>query len=214
MTIFNIERAFQQKKERNWPKLFWCIDLHDVIIAGKYNKFNVGAELFPGAQEVLQNLYARSDMCLILWTSSHNDALKNITDRLYFSYGIKFHYFSENPECPNTELCDFSKKFYFNILLEDKSSFDGPGGDWNLIKQELIRIGEWFPKTDLILPEGMIALDPSDTSYYYLDAGYTPEQVKERAEMDKKLTKYEKKDDLANVDALKARLDVMKDQTD
>ncbi len=143
MTIFNIERAFKQKKERNWEKLYFCVDLHETVLEGKYNKFNIGANLYPYAQEVLTYLYSRKDIVLILWTSSHDDAIKEIAQRLDTEYGIKFHYINENPEVSNTELCDFSKKFYFNVLLDDKAGFSGEDGDWKLIRDELIKIGEW-----------------------------------------------------------------------
>lgn len=142
MNIFNIERAFKQKKERGWEKLYFIVDLHDCIIAGKYNRFNVGAEIYPYAQEVLQYLYSRKDICLILWTSSHDDAIKEILGRLKYTYGIEFSYVNENPEVQNTDLCDFSKKLYFNVLIDDKASFEGDT-DWLLIKNELFRIGEW-----------------------------------------------------------------------
>lgn len=38
----------------------------------------------------------------------------------------------------NPELCDFSSKFYFNVLLDEKSGFCG-GKDWTKI-QKFIRI--------------------------------------------------------------------------
>lgn len=186
MNVYNIANAFEEKKKRGWDKIFWAFDLHQTIIEGKYNKYNVGAELYPGAQEVLQNLYARKDMVLILWTCSYPSAVKDILDRLKYTYGIQFHYVNENLECPSTELCDFSRKFYFNILIEDKSGAEGPTC-WREIKDELIRISEW-----------KILQDDKYTS------NITNEQ----------LAKYEKKDDQANVDALKARLNIMKDQTD
>ncbi len=142
MNCFNIKNAFEEKKKKNWDKLYWAIDLHGTIIEGKYNKFNEGAAIFPDAAEVLKYLYSRPDMSLILWTSSHREAVDYTLKTLGLWTGIKFHYINENPECQNTELCDFKDKFYFNILLDDKAGFNGPT-DWTKIKNQLKQLGEW-----------------------------------------------------------------------
>jgi hypothetical protein len=141
MNPFNIRRAFADKKRKNWEKLYWAIDLHDVIIEGKYNKFNEGANIFPYAREFFKWANSRKDTVLILWTSSHKDAQQNILDKLA-KEGITFHYVDENPEVPTTELCDFDRKFYFNVLLDDKAGFEGET-DWKLIIDELTAIGEY-----------------------------------------------------------------------
>lgn len=141
MNLFNIERAFKDKKRRNWDRLYVCVDLHDVVIQGKYNRHNEGAEYFPGAARVLKQLSFRKDIVLILWTSSHDDATEDILKRMRGD-GIEFRYVNENPECPNTELCHFGNKFYFNILFDDKAGFEGVT-DWILIEAELKRLGEW-----------------------------------------------------------------------
>ena len=77
---------------------------------------------------------------LILWTSSHPVATAKVLDNLE-KEGAHFKFVNENKDCPNTELCSFDKKFYFNILLDDKASFEKD--DWYLIERELRRIGEW-----------------------------------------------------------------------
>jgi hypothetical protein len=145
MTVFNIERAFNEKKRKGWEKLYWSIDFHDVIVKGTYTRFNDGKEFYPFAHEVLKNLCNRrerlDDTRLILWSPMHEDAMREV-DRWLIRNNIIFDFVNANPECGNTELCDFSKKFYFNILLEDKAGFEGEK-DWQLIKSELIRIGEW-----------------------------------------------------------------------
>jgi len=142
MNVFNIEKAFTDKKERGWDTIFIAIDVHGVIIEGKYNLMNEGASYMPNCLNVLRNWSNRKDVTLILWTCSKADP----TDQLLLDLentGIHFKYMNENPECPNTDLCDFDRKFYFNILLEDKAGFDGLGGDWFLVEKELRRIGEW-----------------------------------------------------------------------
>ena len=103
MNVFNIERSFKQKKERNWKHIYWKCDLHDTIIEGKYNLDNKGARIYPNAIEVLQYLSNRDDQKLILWTSSYKLSLKNVLIR-FKSYNIHFDYFNENPDCVSTEL--------------------------------------------------------------------------------------------------------------
>ena len=141
MNLFNIERAYADKKRRNWDKLFICIDVHDVILEGKYLLMNDGAAYFPNALNVLRQWSGRPDISLILWTSSHVVATAKVLDDLE-KEGVRFNYVNENPECPNTNLCDFGRKFYFNVLLDDKAGFSG-SEDWFLIENELKRIGEW-----------------------------------------------------------------------
>lgn len=142
MNIFNIERSFKDKAIRKWPKLFWAIDVHDVILEGKYKLNNDGAEYMPNALKVLRMLSNRKDdTALILWTSGHKGPTSDVLSKLE-KEGVKFDYVNSNPECPDDHLCDFSRKFYFNVLLEDKAGFEGKT-DWFIIEQELRRIGEW-----------------------------------------------------------------------
>jgi len=143
MNLFNIRRTFEMQKARGWTETYWCIDLHGTIIpSGKGPDDNTDAEKFyPGALEVLQWLTRRKDIMMILWTSTPPSRLPNVLEFLKF-YSIRFDYINENPHALNTPRSDFSKKFYFSVLLDDRAGFE-PGTDWLLIKKELIAIGEW-----------------------------------------------------------------------
>ena len=127
-----IDYTFEQKKARNWHRLYWAIDLHDTVITGKYNKFNEGATIYPHAKEVLDLLYNSNIHRTVLWTSSYTEPVNDILKR----FDLKFHYFNENPECPSNDLCHFDNKFYFNFILDDKACFDG-NSDWLTILQSL-----------------------------------------------------------------------------
>lgn len=128
-------------KAKGYDKTYWAIDLHDVVIKGTYTRYNEDRKIYPDCQQFFRWAASRKDMVLILWSSSHRDSLNEIITWLGL-HGIKFHYINENPEVPSDQLCDFSTKFYFNVLLDDKAGFEGET-DWTAIINELKRIGEW-----------------------------------------------------------------------
>jgi len=142
MNPFNIERTFRDRKVRRWPNIYFCIDLHDVILQGKYKLNNDAAGYFPNCFNVLRQLNKHPDFVLILWTSGHIGPTAKVLEDLE-KEGIHFKFVNENKDCPDDHLCNFSKKFYMNILLDDKAGFEG-ATDWFLVEKELRRIGEWI----------------------------------------------------------------------
>ena len=118
--------------EREWQKLYWAIDMHDTIITGTYNRFNDGAVIYPYAKETLDYLFNSPDHYTILWTSSYMTSIQDVVQR----FDLNFNGINCNPECPNTTLCDFQSKFYFNFVLDDKAGFDGTK-DWREIYEAL-----------------------------------------------------------------------------
>jgi hypothetical protein len=141
MNVFNIERAFDRKKERGWDTIWWMIDIHDTIFKGRYAS-DQDFDIYDGCIEVLKWISGRNDQEIILWTSSYGNDAQRVMTYLKEKYDINVDYYNENPACENTKLADFSVKPYFNIGIDDKFGFVGET-DWFLIKQELIRIGEW-----------------------------------------------------------------------
>jgi hypothetical protein len=136
MNNFGIARAARRRKEKGWDKTYWCIDMHDVLVTGNYDKENHKWEFAPNVLAVLSWLSDRKDHVLILWTSSY----KNYTDTFLGSlqkYMIYFDYINENPECPSTDLADFNSKFYFDILLDDKAGFE-KDTDWEIVWSEIV----------------------------------------------------------------------------
>ena len=135
MNIFNIERSFKQKRERNWEKTWWFIDLHDTICKADYRR--KGKRTFHrGAKEVLQFLSKRKDIVLVLFSCSHRDSIKDALTWLERNK-IHFDHVNENPDIGSDKLCNFSKKPYFNVMLDDKAGFEGKT-DWVLVKAELV----------------------------------------------------------------------------
>lgn len=127
--ILNIDKALKKKIARNYPKMYWAIDLHDTLFKSTYDPIKKDFDFYNKEEvEFLQFLSVMDECILILFTSSH----KQDTDK-YLEYlknnHIHFSYVNENPECQSTEMADFSKKFYFDVLLDDKSGFN-PEKDW------------------------------------------------------------------------------------
>jgi hypothetical protein len=137
MNLFNIQNTFQLKKDRGWDYIYVAIDLHGTLI----KPYHSTIEFYPGAIEVMKWFNSRPEFRTILWTSSYPAEISR-TEIAFRSMGVRFDYINENPKQPSSDRADFSKKFYFMILLDDKAGFEGET-DWTLIKQELIRIGEW-----------------------------------------------------------------------
>ena len=141
MNVFGIKKAFEIKKARGWDTLYWAIDFHDTLFQGMYDQHQ-SIELYPYAALVLHKL-CRTGNVLIAFTSTPLTKTEAICRYLYKEYGITFTYINENPAHKAAgDYADFSKKFYFNVLIDDKAGFD-PKTDWHLIEDEMIRIGEW-----------------------------------------------------------------------
>jgi hypothetical protein len=133
--IFNIDKALEKKRERNWPKLFWAIDVHGVLFKSTYSKEKDYTFYNWEQIKFLQFLSDREDCSIILWTSSY---CKDVTDYLEVlrQGGINIDHVNENPECPSNELSDFDSKFYFDILLDDKAGFD-PNKHWKQLYNKI-----------------------------------------------------------------------------
>jgi len=137
MNVFNLERAFQQKKERKWETVYVTIDLHGTLI----RPYHDCIEFYPGAVEIIQWFNSRPDFKIILWTSTHFKETLDFLD-VAREQGLKFDCINKNPFEKSSPRANFALKFYFNILLDDKAGFE-PETDWELIKHELQRLGEW-----------------------------------------------------------------------
>lgn len=137
MNIFNIERSFQLKAAREWDTLYVAIDLHGTVIPPYHHTI----EFYPGAIEVLKWFNKRKDFKIILWTSSWWQETELFLMKAK-KEGVHFDFVNENPLEKNRGHACFDRKFYMNIILDDKAGFVGET-DWALVKAELIRIGEW-----------------------------------------------------------------------
>lgn len=141
MSLFNIEKSYLRRKSLGDRKWYWAVDLHDTIFYSNYEVASSGGAYFPGAKNILQLLTNNSEIILILFTACTPDALEHARKR-FDKDAIVFDYVNENPEVIH-ELSDFSQKFYFDVLLEDKAGFDGEK-DWFHVEREYKMILKTF----------------------------------------------------------------------
>lgn len=134
-----INDAFKKAKERNWDTLYFAIDVHDTIIpsdstTGKEPeyKFEPAPEYLAvkkrDCKHALQLLSNIPMIKIILFTSSYQNNVDNVIAWLKEN-DINVDFFNENPECENTKTGCFDKKFFYNVLIDDKAGFS-PAHDW------------------------------------------------------------------------------------
>jgi hypothetical protein len=128
MILKSVLTAYEEKKQRNWEMLYFAVDLHGTVIE-RYTGNEI--KVYPFAKEVLQKLSKIPDITLILFTSSYEKDLAP-----FFAWclqnDIVFKHLNANPECKSNKTGDFSKKFYFNVLFDDRAGFE-PETDWSIL---------------------------------------------------------------------------------
>jgi hypothetical protein len=134
--VKSIEEVFKLKKLNNWDKLYFAVDLHNTIIkSGR----NIPLYVYPEAERGLKFLSTIPYITLILFTSTHRELLQPFYCWCYDKF-ITFKYLNENPECStNKHQGDYSKKFYYSVLLDDRAGFDYRT-DWDLLIETIERI--------------------------------------------------------------------------
>ena len=124
-----IYRAMKKRRDRNYDFTYWAIDIHDTIVPSTYtfpNKYDVTK--YPKCLESLKLLSDMPDHKIILWSCTGSEQVQELLDLLK-EYDISVDYFNENPECESKDVYNFSGKFYFDILIEDKAGFNADE-DW------------------------------------------------------------------------------------
>jgi len=133
-----IQRAYEIKKERNWEKVYFAIDIHGTILKNHYE--GMAQEFYPDALPALQFLSSRPEIVIILWSSCRAQDYSTYIELLKKS-NIRVDYFNENPECPDKGFGAFEKKFYFSVLLDDKAGFN-PAWDWDEVSRSVFKYGD------------------------------------------------------------------------
>jgi hypothetical protein len=124
-----IEKSFKDKESRKWDTLYWSFDIHGTILKPNYQRGKTPTEFYPYAKESLQLITSCPDIVCVLYTCSHQNEIDEYI-KLFEEHNIKFKYINENPDVPtdiNGYGC-YDKKFYMNVLFEDKAGFSEE--DW------------------------------------------------------------------------------------
>ena len=135
-----ISKMFRHSFEKEWYETYWAFDVHGVILKPNYRKDNFHAEFYPWAKETMQLLSKRPDIILIMFTSSYPSEIEYYT-KVFEENDIHFKYINENPDIDSSKgnFGFYDKKFYFNVLFEDKSGFN-PETEWEKVYELL----KWY----------------------------------------------------------------------
>jgi len=130
MLIDALNRAWDQKQKNKYERIYIAIDLHGVVFKNTYDNNKI--EIYDEAILPLQYLSKREGIKLIAWTSTHADDWYGKYSQLLRFNDITFDCFNSNCYEQSNEVSDFSSKFYFSVLLDDKAGFD-PITDWETV---------------------------------------------------------------------------------
>ena len=122
--------------QHGYTATYWCIDVHDTIVPSTYtwpNKYDITK--YDKCLETLKLLSDMPDHRIILWSCTSHEHIQELINLLK-EYDINIDYFNENPECVSKGVCDFSKKFFMDIGIDDKFFFD-PFEDWKELYEHL-----------------------------------------------------------------------------
>jgi len=141
-----IIRSYKRFKQKGYPNWYWAIDVHDVIFIGDY-KVDCELRWVRDAKRALKILGMIPEIKVILYTSTRKDKTQAIIDKILAETGLTIHGVNENPDFMNdpSGLCEFDKKFCFDVLLDDKAGFDA-ANQWEEIIEVLIDLGLAMPK--------------------------------------------------------------------
>lgn len=138
MIVDYIQKMFEHSFKKEWYETYWAIDLHGTIIRPNYKDVTYPAEYYPYAKKTLQMLSKRPDIKLILFTSSFPNEIEEYLKK-FEEDEIHFDAVNENPgiSSKNGNFGYYDKKFYFNVMIEDKAGFD-PEKEWKHIYEFLL----------------------------------------------------------------------------
>tara|TARA_R110000868_G_scaffold76573_3_gene220122 strand:- start:5853 stop:6587 length:735 start_codon:yes stop_codon:yes gene_type:complete len=127
------ETAFADAERKGWSYIYVFIDLHSTVIKPNYSSGDIPKEFYDGALEALKLMTNTDDMKIIMYTCSHPQEIKKYVE-LFEEHDITFDYINENPEVTTTPqgYGNYDMKPYFNVLFEDKASFNAET-DWEPI---------------------------------------------------------------------------------
>ena len=134
--ITAFEKAVKKKNEREWAHIYVFIDIHNTILYPTYGNKHEPNKFYLDAKETLQLLSKADDIVLGLYTRSYPEDIANYLD-FFEDRNIHFELVNENSMEKSNKYGDFSKKPYFNVLIDDNAGFDAEK-DWGDLYQYLM----------------------------------------------------------------------------
>jgi len=131
MSVTNqIRKTFEISFKKEWYNTYWVFDIHGTILKPTYNLNFNNEEFYPYAKSALQLISNRSDIIMILWTCSYPNEIEKYV-KFFKELNINFNHINENPGISSNmgNFGYYERKFYFNVLFEEKSGFD-PEIEW------------------------------------------------------------------------------------
>jgi hypothetical protein len=128
-----IAKCLNAAIDKNWNKTYWAFDIHGTILKPTFQVGMNATEFYPHAKETMQILSKHRNVVRILYTSSYPEEASEYV-KFFAAHGIIFDYINENPEVTAGAYGHYERKFYFNVLFDDKAGFD-PETDWEIIRR-------------------------------------------------------------------------------
>lgn len=141
-----IRNAYIYNKKVGRDKIYVAIDVHDTIAQANYA--DEMPEVIETAMDALRKLNKFPEIVLILFSSSYNH---DAYIEHFQKYGVDFTYFNENPEICDSKTGDFSKKFFYNLLIDDKAGFELR--DWEVVVNSVTKHRAIFQDEKPVEPE-------------------------------------------------------------
>jgi hypothetical protein len=116
-----IKKAYEQFESRSWDKIYIALDIHGTVADADYT--NNSECLYESCIQPLQAISKLPEVCVILFSCCHPESYESYFE-LFNHHGIDVRYFNDNPEVENTKTGCFDRKFYYNIIFEDKAGFE------------------------------------------------------------------------------------------
>lgn len=138
MFLKAVNRCLSNAELKGLDKTYWAMDIQGTVLRPTYKKGTISMKFYPFAKDALLMLTKNPKVCLILYTCSYKDEVVQYL-KFFKRKGIQFDYVNENPEINAGAYGYYDKKFYFNLLLDDKAGFD-PERDWANVNRVMARL--------------------------------------------------------------------------
>lgn len=130
-----IKNCLENAKLKGWDKTNWAFNIHGTMLMPTFKTGVVSTVFYPYAKEVMQILSRQKNIVRILYTCSYPEEIVQYL-KYFETFDICFDHVNENPDVCTGAYGHYDRKFYFNVLFEDKAGFD-PLSDWKEVYELL-----------------------------------------------------------------------------